>query len=247
MLSLVVIAKNEADRLESCLNSVDFAVEKIVVESGSSDRTVEVAEAAGAKVICTDWPGHVAQKNRALALATQPWVLSLDADERLSPEAASQLREALANPGDAVGFSFPRCSTWLGTAIRHGRWYPDRKLRVVRRGLAKWGGDDPHDQLRVDGPVVRLTGDILHTPYRNFGEHMNTIDRYSEISARVLTGRGVRGHWYDIAFRPPLHFVDAYVVRRGCLDGVSGLALAGLGSAHVLAKWTRVWLRSRET
>ncbi len=246
MLSLVVIAKNEADRLESCLNSVDFAAEKIVVESGSSDQTVRIAEAAGARVVCTDWPGHVAQKNRALDLATQPWVLSLDADEQLSVQAAEELRVALNNPADAVGFSFPRCSTWLGTPIRHGRWYPDRKLRVVRNGRGRWGGDDPHDLLSTDGPVRKLSGDILHTPYRDFAEHLSTIDRYSEISARVMRERGVRGRWWDVAFRPPLHFVDAYVIRRGFLDGVPGVALAGLGSAHVLAKWTRVWLESQD-
>src|SRR5690606_22353197 len=138
----VVIAKNEADRLESCLGSVPFADEVIVLDSGSTDGTPEVAERCGARVLRTDWPGHVIQKNRALAEASRDWVLSLDADERLSTEAAAELREALERPGDAVGFSFPRCSSWLGHPIRHGRWYPDRKLRVVRRGRGRWVGDD---------------------------------------------------------------------------------------------------------
>ena len=144
-LSLVVIAKNEADRIAACIGSVPFADECIVVESGSSDRTVEVARAAGAVVISTDWPGHVAQKNRALSRATNDWILSLDADEQLSPLAAAQIQVAVAAPGNTVGFSFPRCSHWAGRAIRHGRWYPDRKLRLVRRGCGSWGGLDPHE------------------------------------------------------------------------------------------------------
>lgn len=244
MLSLVVIAKDEADRIGACLASVPLAAETLVLDSGSTDGTPEVAEAAGARVIHTDWPGHVAQKNRALAEATQPWVLSLDADERLSPEACAALERALAAPGDAVGFSFPRCSVWLGHPIRHGRWYPDRKVRVVRTGRGRWGGDDPHDRLSVDGPVRRLSGDIVHLPYRRLGEHLSTIDRYTRIHAASLAARGVRARWWDVALRPPLHFVDAYLLRRGFLDGAPGLALAGLGSTHVLLKWGRLWLRT---
>lgn len=245
MISLVVIAKDEADRLESCLRSVPFADEVIVLDSGSTDGTPEVAARCGARVVRTDWPGHVIQKNRALAEASGEWIVSLDADERLSEPAARELQRALRAPGRAVGFSFPRCSSWLGTPIRHGRWYPDRKLRVVRRGRGRWVGDDPHDRLVADGPTVRLSGDILHTPYRSFSEHLQTIDRYTDVQSRRLVARGVKARWYDVGLRPPLHFVDAYLLRRGFLDGVPGLAVAGLGAAHVLCKWTRVWLRAR--
>lgn len=243
MLSLVVITKDEADRIEACLASVPMATERVVVDSGSTDGTPEIARRCGARVVETDWPGHVAQKNRALALATQPWVLSLDADERLSEEAVVAVQQAMARPGDAVGFSFPRLSTWLGTPIRHGRWYPDRKLRLVARGRGRWVGLDPHDRLEVDGPVRRLQGDILHTPYRDLSEHLRTIDAYTAIHAERLAASGVRARWHDVAVRPPLHFVDAYLLRRGFLDGVPGLAVASLGATHTLLKWTRLWLR----
>ncbi len=240
MLSLVVIAQDEEDRIERCLRSVPFATERIVLDSGSSDRTCERAAAIGAKVVSTDWPGHVAQKNRALALSSQPWVLSLDADEWLSPEAATAVASVLASGPTADGYRFARCSEWLGKPIRHGRWYPDRKVRLVKRGLASWVGDDPHDQLVVRGVVRDLPGDIGHVPYRDFAEHWSTIDRYTQTHAASLHARGVRSHLWDVALRPPLHFLDAYLLRRGFLDGASGLALAGLGSAHVWKKWSRL-------
>lgn len=240
-VSLVVIAKNEADRIADCLASVPFADELLVLDSGSTDGTPEVAEALGARVIRTDWPGHVIQKNRALAEARGDWALSLDADERLSPAAQAEARAALAAPGDAVGFSFPRCSHWLGRPIRHGRWYPDRKLRLVRRGRGRWGGLDPHDLLSADGPVTRLSGDILHFPYRTLAEHLSTIDRYSRISADGMRARGQRAHLWDLALRPPAHLVDALVLRRGLLDGPRGVAIAGLGAAHTLLKWGRLY------
>lgn len=240
MVSLVVIAMNEEDRLERCLRSVPFADEILVLDSGSRDGTRDVAARCGARVVQTDWPGHVAQKNRALDLARGDWVLSLDADEWLTPVAAASAREALDQPGAAVGFRFARCSEWQGRPIRHGRWYPDRKVRLVRRDRARWVGDDPHDRLQVTGLVRDLQGDIGHAPYRSFREHLATIDRYAATSARSLHGRGVKARWWDLAFRPPLHFVDAFLLRRGFLDGRRGLALAGLGSAHVALKWGRL-------
>ena len=240
MLSLVVIAKNEEDRLERCLRSVSFAAEIVVLDSGSTDATADVARRCGARVVHTDWPGHVIQKNRALAEAQEPWVLSLDADEWLSPTAARSLQAALADPGEAAGFRFARCNEWLGTRIRHGRWYPDRKTRVVRRGQGTWVGDDPHDRLVVQGPVHDLEGDIEHVPYRDLEEHLETIDRYTRVAARTLHQRGVRARWWDRNLRPPLHFVDAYILRRGFLDGRAGWTLAVLGAGYVRKKWSRL-------
>jgi glycosyltransferase involved in cell wall biosynthesis len=240
MLSLAIIAMDEADRIERCIRSVPVASEVIVVDSGSSDGTPELAEQLGARVVRTDWPGHVAQKNRALALASRPWVLSLDADEWLEPEAVDALGRALRQPGRADGFSFARCSRWLGRPIRHGRWYPDRKVRVARRGLASWVGDDPHDQLEVRGRVRVLDGEIGHEPYRHVAEHLRTIDRYTAVHARSLHARGVRWRWWRTALGPPLHFVDALVMKRGFQDGADGLVLATLGATHTWMKWSRL-------
>jgi len=242
VLSLVVIAMNEADRLGRCLDSVPMATEKLVVDSGSTDATRAVARAHGARWIRADWPGHVAQKNRALRLARQPWVLSLDADEWLEASAQQAIHSVLASPPpDVSGCRLARCNRWMGRPIRHGRWYPDRKVRLVRRGAARWVGHDPHDQLEVQGRVVDLTGDIGHVPYRSFAEHLGTIDRYTATSARTLHAAGVRARRPDPAVRASLRFVDAYLLRRGFLDGPHGLALAALGAGYTALKWRRLW------
>ncbi|MBT3221441.1 MAG: glycosyltransferase family 2 protein [Proteobacteria bacterium] len=242
MVSLVVIAKNEADRIGECLQSVPIATEKIVLDCGSLDETVSIARSSGARVVQTDWPGFVIQKNRALEEASGSWVLSLDADERLSKEAVMNLMRAIENPGAASGMSFPRCSNWLGREIRHGRWYPDRQVRVVKRGRGRWVGGAVHESLQVDGPVLALSGDIEHVPYRSFREHLSTIRRYSALDASSMADDGVRARWWHLAGGPPLHFVNAYLFKMGFRDGGAGLALAGLGAAHVAMKWMRLWL-----
>lgn len=242
-LSVAIIARDEADRLPDALASVaDLAAEIVVLDSGSTDDTVALAQAAGARVERTDWPGHVAQKNRALAACTHRWVLSIDADERVSPELAASLRQALQQQPDVVGFELTRLSWWQGAPIRHGTWYPDRRIRLVLRDAALWGGHDPHDRLSVSGPTARLTGDLHHHPYRSLSEHLSVIDRYTEIAAQALARAGRRAAWWDVALRPPLHIVKALLLKMGFLDGVRGLCLAWLGAAYVALKWGRRWL-----
>jgi glycosyltransferase involved in cell wall biosynthesis len=240
-LSLVVIAKDEADRISRCLRSVPPGAEVVVVvDANTRDDTAAVAADCGARIVTRPWPGHVRQKQLAATLATREWVLSLDADEWLSTDAADQVAAAVASPGPAAGFSFPRCSDWLGRPIRHGRWYPDRKLRLFRRGLAQWGGDDPHDRLLLDGPVVALTGEIRHEPYRTLAEHHRTLEAYAVISARSLAARGVRAKPTDRWLRPLWHWLDAVVLRSAWRDGAAGMQVAGLGAWHVHRKWTEL-------
>jgi len=238
---LVVITLDEADRIADCVRSVPFASEVVVVDNGSTDDTVAIARGCGARVIETDdWPGFPAQKNRGLDACVGPWVLHLDADERLSTTAASALAEALEADDNTRGFSFNRCSRWMGRPIRHGRWYPDRQLRVVRKGHGRWGGLDPHDGIMVAGRVRHLSGDIDHFPYRDLQEHLGTIRKYTRVSARSMASVGRRARWWDRSLRPPLHFVDAFLLRRGFLDGGRGLALASLGAWYVWLKYARL-------
>jgi glycosyltransferase involved in cell wall biosynthesis len=234
MLSAVIIARDEADRIEDAIRSVAFADECVVLDSGSTDDTVARARALGARVVETDWPGHVAQKNRALDEARGDWVLSLDADERVTTELRAAIVAAMGAP-TADGFRVARRNHWLGHRLAHGHWYPDRRVRLARRTHARWGGADPHDLLIVDGAVHDLAGDLDHLPYRSLAEHLATIERYSAIDARP-------GSWIDILVRPPWHFFQGYVLKRGFLDGVPGLVVAALGATYTLLKWSRTRL-----
>ena len=245
-LSVVIIARNEEDRIGEALRSVAFADEVVVLDSGSTDGTVALARSLGARVIETDWPGHVAQKNRALEHAGSDWVLSIDADERISPQLAQAIQALMQTDPSADGYRVSRLSWWMGAPVRHGTWYPDRRIRLFHRQRARWTGIDPHDFVKVDGAVAPLSGDILHHPYRSLSDHLSTIDRYTARHVEVALGRGVRARWWDVILRPPLHFIKAILLKRGFLDGVRGWCIAGLGATYVLVKWTRLYLHREQ-
>lgn len=242
-LSVVIIALNEVDRIGEAIRSVSFADEILVLDSGSTDCTPELAEKAGARVLRVDWPGHVAQKNRALAEASCDWILSIDADERLSPELARSVRLLLEREPSHDGFVVKRRNHYLGEALRGGRWYPDARVRLVRRGRGRWVGVDPHDRLEVQGRVSALEGDLLHHPYRDLGEHLQVIDSYTRRFVEIALSTGhPRAGWLDVLFRPAWAFVKAWILDLGLLDGLRGLILAGLGATYTLLKWSRLML-----
>ena len=188
----------------------------------------------------TDWPGHVAQKNRGLALAHGDWVLAVDADEEVSEALRVAILGAIALPAAAAGYRVNRRNEWLGHRLSHGGWYPDARVRLVRRESARWTGENPHDVLEVSGPVVGLPGELVHRPYRSLAEHLATIDRYTGIAAAEARRRGRRATWIALLVRPPWAFLRGYVLRLGCLDGVPGLIVASLGAVYVLLKWARI-------
>ncbi len=236
-LSVVIIARDEADRLPEAIRSVGFADEVLVLDSGSQDDTVALARDLGARVVETDWPGHVAQKSRAMGMARHDWVLSIDADERVSAPLAASVGRALEAEPLAAGFEVARRNHYLGRPLRAGGWYPDRRLRLVRRDRARWVGEDPHDLLEVDGPVERLTGDLDHHPYRDLAEHYGTIDRYT---SRFVQVTRARARWWDIVFRPPWRFFRGYLLQAGFLDGKTGLWVAWMGARYTATKWCRL-------
>lgn len=239
-LSVCIVAMDEEDRLADCLRSAGFADEWIVVDSHSKDRTREIAAELGARVIERDWPGHVQQKNFALDQAQHDWVLCLDADERVSPELAASIREALARPELPAGFECARRTWYLGRWIRHGGWYPDRKLRLFRRSAGRWGGTNPHDHVHVEGRVERLAGDLLHYSYRSLSDHLRTIDNFTTIAAREKHAAGVRAGVLDVTLRPLGKFLRMYVVRAGFLDGWPGWAAAVSGAYYVFLKYAKL-------
>ena len=243
-LTVAIIACDEADRIGEAIASAAFADEVLVVDGGSRDHTVAVARALGARVVSADWPGHVAQKQRATDLATHDWVFALDADERIPEALGRQARAAVDNPGGAAGFTVPRRTWWLGAPIEHGAWWPDRRVRLFDRRRGWWGGEDPHDHVVLGGPSGALSVPLEHHAYRDLGDHLSTIARYARIQADGLQRRGVQARWWDWSLRPVMHFLKALVLKGGWRDGVRGMCIAWLGAAHVALKWGLVALGS---
>ncbi|MCE9636275.1 MAG: glycosyltransferase family 2 protein [Planctomycetes bacterium] len=240
-LSVCVVAMNEEAKIADCLRSVDFADETIVVDSHSTDRTREIAASLGARVVERDWAGHVAQKGFALSLATHDWVLCLDADERVSPELRASILAALERDDLPAGCECARRTWYLGRWIRHGGWYPDRKLRLARRSVAAWTGVNPHDRLEVKGRVDRLGGDILHLSYDSISDHLRTIDSFTTIAAREKHAAGERAGFGGLILHPAGKFLRMYVAKRGFLDGVAGFAVAVSGAYYVFLKYAKLW------
>ena len=240
-LSVIVITHNEAGNIAACLGSVAFADEWIVVDSGSTDATCEVARAMGAKVfVAPDWPGFGAQKNRALALAAGRWVLSIDADERVTPELAASIRRVVAADasgnedradapgahGKLAGYELSRLSNFCGQWMRHGDWYPDRVLRLFERGAGRFSDDRVHERLIVDGPFGRCTGELLHHSMPTLDCAIAKMNRYSSGRACDKVAAGGTGGLSSALAHGLWAFVRCYVVRRGFLDGRLGFVLA---------------------
>ena len=237
-LSVAIITLNEAANLPRCLESVrDLASELVVVDSGSRDETPKIAQSFNARFEVQPWPGHVIQKNRAWALCTQPWVLAMDADEVVSPELASSIRQTLggANPA-ANGLYVNRFTYYVGDWVRHA-WYPEWRLRLARREHARWGGLDPHDKLEVTGSTARLQGHLFHYPYTSVMDHFETEIRYAKIMAESYARTGRRGHWYQAAFSPCVVFFKVLLLKGGWLDGWRGWVIAGARGFSTFAKY----------
>jgi glycosyltransferase involved in cell wall biosynthesis len=229
-LSVVILTKNEEDRLPAALASVVFADEVVVADTGSTDATEECARFAGARFVPIGWDGFVGSRNRALALARHDWILVLDADERVTESLRLEILAALDAAGPAVaGYRMPRLSYFLGRAIRHGTWYPDIKLRLGRRthGLRAEGGR-VHETLEVDGNVGRLAGALVHHPYRDLSDALRKAARYAQLGAEDRYERGSRGSVAGLFGRPLFEFFRFLFLRRGFLDGFAGVSVAFL-------------------
>ena len=239
LLSVVLITHNEAANIAACLESVAFADEWIVLDSGSTDATVEIARRFGATVVvASDWPGFGAQKNRALALARGHWVLSIDADERVTPELAASIRQAMADDatpsgaamsGRPVGYEISRLSNFCGQWMRHGDWYPDRVLRLFRREAARFSDDRVHERLIIDraaGGIARLAGELLHHSMPTLDSALEKLNRYSSGRALDKVAAGARGGLATALGHAVWAFIRCYLLRRGFLDGRLGFVLA---------------------
>ncbi len=239
-LSVTIITHNEAHTITDCLESVSWADEIIVLDSGSTDATVELAREYTEQVFVTDWPGFGVQKNRALEKANSEWVLSLDADERVSPELAAEIPGALAT-AETAGYVLPFQSTYLGRPMRHGDWKGEKHLRLFRRSAGRFTDDQVHERLLVEGPIETLKGQVLHHSFADLDEVLDKVNRYSSEGARLRLARGQRSSIIKASLHAGWTFFKGYILRAGFLDGREGFLLAlsnTLGCFYRYAKLT---------
>jgi glycosyltransferase involved in cell wall biosynthesis len=242
-LSVTVITRNEASDIGDALSSARFADEIVVVDSCSTDDTVAIARRHADRVVVREWPGYVEQKNYAASIAAHDWILSLDADERVTPELASEIGRALAGDPREAAFRIPRVTFHLGRWIRTTDWYPDFQTRLYDRRRARWTGRYVHETVTADGAVGALRGELQHYAYRDIADHLETIDRYTTDAARQMDESGRRAGLLQIAGHPPLAFLRNYVLKGGMRDGVPGLVISALNSYYVLLKFAKLWER----
>jgi glycosyltransferase involved in cell wall biosynthesis len=239
-VSVTIITKNEAADIAAALESVSWADERIVVDSCSTDETVAIATRLGARVVSREWPGYVAQKNHAASLASNEWILSLDADERVTPELAAEIRKTLEREPEPRGFWIPRVTFHLGRWIRTTDWYPDYQLRLYDRRSAGWTGTYVHEGVNVNGRVGRLRHELQHYAYRDVAEHLETIDHYTTLAAKQMFEQGRRATGLDLVLQPAFAFFRNYVLKRGFLDGSVGLTISKMNAHYVGLKFQKL-------
>jgi glycosyltransferase involved in cell wall biosynthesis len=243
-LSAIVITRDEAANIGACLDSLAFCDERIVVDCGSTDATVDIARQKGARVAFHEWSGFGPQKNYALSLATGTWVLSIDADERVTPELAAAIKGAIA-AGGADAWEFPRLSNFCGRAIRHSGWYPDYVLRLFRRGAAAFDDVIVHERVICDGAVKRLRPPLLHDAMPTLEDALLRVDRYSTAKAQMIVVSGRKVSFLTGISHGLISFLRAYVLRAGFLDGAEGFLLAVVTAETSYYPYMKAWLAMR--
>ncbi len=240
-ISVIIITKNEEQRIRACLESVPFAAEVIVLDGGSTDATAKVAESMGATVVVsTEWEGFGRQKNKALGYASKVWVLSLDADETVTPALQSEIEAALRNPKSDC-YAIPRLSDFCGRFLRHSGWHPDYVARLFKRGTARFSDDLVHERLIPDGKVAKLSEPLIHRGYRGPSETLQKIDRYSSDWALQKKSSGKTAGFWSAPCHGGAAFLKTYIFRRGFLDGHAGLAVAISSAEVAYYKYMKLW------
>ena len=238
-LSVIIITKNEAHNIRDCLESVSWADEIIVVDSGSTDETAAIAREFTPHVYSHDWPGFGAQKNRALDYATGDWVLSLDADERITPALRAQLNHAMEEAGDD-GYCLPRLSQFCGKFIRHSGWYPDYVLRLFKRGRGRFSDDLVHESVKLQGRVGKLTSPLMHYSYLTEADVDRKVEQYASAAAQQMYKKGKVAKSLDAPVRAAWAFFRTYCLKFGFLDGVAGYRVACMNARTTYLKYEKL-------
>jgi glycosyltransferase involved in cell wall biosynthesis len=239
-VSVTIITRDEESDIGAALRSAAWADEIVVVDSGSTDRTVEIARAAGARVVVRDWPGYIAQKNFAAAQAAHDWIFSLDADERITSDLATAVRRVLEHPAHTA-YRIPRLTWHLGRWIRGTDWYPDYQTRLYDRRAAQWTGRYVHESVTAGGPVGQLHAELQHFAYRDIADHLETINRYTSYAARQMHEEGRSGSRWNMLIHPPAAFLRNYLLKGGFRLGTAGLIVSAMNAYYVFLKFAKLW------
>ncbi len=242
-ISACVLTFNEESKIERCLRSLTWCDELVIMDSFSTDGTLEICRRYTDRVYQHAWLGYVGQRNLVREMTVHPWILFLDADEEVSTGLIQEIKAELqaGKPHHYVGFEFPRQVYYLGRWIRHGEWYPDVKLRLFKKNNGRTEGEEPHDHVIVNGPVKRLRNPLYHYTYDDIRDHLDTLNRFSTITAQQKFVQESPFRWADLLLRPPIRFLKGYFVRLGFLDGMHGLIIAMLNSYGVFIKYAKLW------
>jgi glycosyltransferase involved in cell wall biosynthesis len=240
-VTVTIITKNEAAHIGAAIDSASWADEIIVVDCGSTDDTVAIATAKGVRVELRAWTGWVDQKNFAPSLATNDWIFSLDADERITPELSQEIKGILEADSARAAYKVPRVTFHLGRWIRTTDFYPDYQTRLYDRRTARWAGLYVHESVTVVGEVGRLTQEIQHYSYVDLSDHLDRINIYSTLAARQMYERGRRASAFDLVTQGPAAFLRNYILRRGVLGGAVGLILSTVNAYSVFLKFAKLW------
>jgi glycosyltransferase involved in cell wall biosynthesis len=238
-ISATIITFNEERNIARVIESLRCCEEILVLDSGSNDRTVEIAGKLGARVEEASWHGYAAQKNIAAELATHDWILSLDADESLSEALEAEIWHIKKAGAKYQGYTMPRLAQYLGRWILHSGWYPDRKVRLFNRRKARWVGEFVHESVRVDGPVGHLESNLLHFTCSSLSEHLRTMDRYTTLAAQEMVTRGQSLGFTRLLLEPPWTIFRTYVLKLGFLDGIEGLTIAYMAGLYNFVKYAK--------
>jgi glycosyltransferase involved in cell wall biosynthesis len=239
-ISVIIMARNEEANIVEAIKSVPFASQIVVADTGSSDNTIILARNAGAETHSIEFDGYGPSKNLALAFASCDWVLSIDADERVSPELAESIIKIVDDPNSLNGYSICRLTYFLGKPIRHSGWFPEYVLRFFKRGKGAFSSRLVHEGVKVDGSQGKLSGLLYHYSYKTLESYIDKLNIYSTLNAQELHKSGKRSNLLDIIFHPPATFIKMYLIKFGFFDGFNGLVLALLSSFHTLIKYIKL-------
>ena len=240
-ISAFVICMNEENQIRRCLESISWCDEIIIIDSGSTDRTLDICKEYTSKIFQRPWPGFVAQKQFGLDQCTSEWILNIDADEEVTHDLKLEIKELLSKPVTFDGFELPRVVNYLGGFWRKGGWYPEFRLRLCRRAKTRWGGSSPHERAIVDGPTMKLKGELHHYTYSTIASQVRSLNSLSSASATTLWEGGVRASLFKIVVHPVARFIKFYLIRRGYREGFRGFVVALIDAFGVLLKYVKLW------